>query len=135
MSWYINLDDIIFTTLKIRVSNKLKSKYPNINFTTSAMNNGNPIFPTVLFQVLDGKELMKSLESKAVDSVIIPIQIDVYTNTSQADAKKISWAIMEEMKKLSFFCEQIPTFKNDTGIYRQVSRYVRTFYPGDSIIL
>lgn len=131
--WAFELESLIYSKVKAKAKDQLISKFPKINFTTSDKNDGEPIYPTVYIHELPGVEQGKDLENKSINAVTETIQVEVITNTSQSDVKKISGVIAQIFKDMSFQVDSFPTFDNGTSYYRGIMRVSRMIGHGDKI--
>lgn len=131
-SWVFSLETTIFTKIKSEGLKLLKDKYPKINFTTSSVNMGSPIFPTVYVHELAGREIGQDLTNKTINAVVESLQVEVITDTSQSDCKYIASVIGSLFKSLSFSVDSFPSFENGSSYYRTVMRVSRTFGQADT---
>lgn len=124
-SWVLDLDSKITSLLRARAKSKLK-KYGDVKFTTSDKPVGSKVtLPCVYVQTLSSPEMNKSLNSKNISSVRYSIQIDIYTDTSEMDAKAISGVVMDLLSEMHFDVSQIPISSNSDTIYRKTMRASR----------
>ena len=131
--WISDIESIVLARVKSNVMEKLKTKYPNLFFTTSDRNQSNPKFPTVLFRELSSAERGNDLENTHVNAYQCMIQVDVIDNLSQSRAKEVMRYILDEMKKMSFSIIQPPTPDNNSDTYRVVSRFRREIGWNDTL--
>lgn len=132
-SWAYNLESKIFTIVKSKVTPKIKTKFPKANFTMSDKNTGSPVFPTIYIHQNGGLESPVSLENDMIERVLYTIQIDVITNTTQADANTIMSNICDVMKDMKFTIISLPTFKNTSEQYRNTARFRRYIDGNDTL--
>ena len=130
--WISNISSIVFTRVKVDGLKKLKTKYPNIYFTTSDKAQKNPEFPTVYIHELPGKENGNDLENSFINSAIFTFQIEVTDNVSQNRTREVMDEIMGIMKKMRFSVVGMPEF-NNTDTYRGIARFRRTIDWNDNI--
>lgn len=123
--WISDIESIVLARVKSNVMEKLKTKYPNLFFTTSDRNQSDPKFPTVLLRELNSAERGNDLENTHVNAYQCMIQVDVIDNLSQSRAKEVMRYILDEMKKMSFSIIQASTPDNNSDTYRVVSRFRR----------
>lgn len=132
--WSNDLRSIVFTRLKVLGLQQLQTKYPNINFTTSARTPTTAKFPTVLIRKLQGSEIMSDIEGTTVNGVLTTFQIDVVDNSSQYNADYIADVICKLMKNMRFQVVGEPYIdESDTATYRNVARYRRVIGASDFI--
>lgn len=130
--WAFNLDSKIFTLIKSRAFARLKDDYPKIIFTSTDNNtSAKATFPCVYIHMLPGAEVGNDLENESINGVLCSIQIDVYTDISQYDTRKITSVIADEFKKMKFTINKMPEFDNEGTVYRQITRVRRVIGAGD----
>lgn len=132
-SWAFELENTIFSIIKVKATKLLKDKYPNIYFTTTNINENTPKYPTVYIHELGGYEVGKDLEGVSINGVIETLQIEVYSNTSQSDAKYVISEVADIFKEMQFEIIAFPEMKNETNIYRSIMRVRRVIGNGDSL--
>lgn len=130
-SWFFDIENLVFTNIKVNASKKLKDKFPNINFTTSNRTQGSPIYPTVYIHENAGQEKGQDLENKTINAVLSNIQVEVITDTSKDDAKKIASVCTDILKSMSFDITSLPVFEEGSSYYRLIMRCSRTFGNAD----
>ena len=130
-NWFFDIENVVFTNIKVNATKKLKDKFPKINFTTSNRTQGSPIYPTVYIHENAGAEKGNDLENKTINAVESNIQIEVITDTSKDDAKKIASVCADIMKNMSFDITSLPVFEEGSSYYRLIMRCSRTFGNAD----
>lgn len=131
--WVFNLESKIFSIIKKKALDSLKESYPNIFITSSGKSTAKATFPTVLIHEMAGSELGSDLEGTAINAVRETFQIDVTTNTSQSDAKKVMSVIIMEFKKLRFQSTEMPEFDDGSETYRSTARVTRVIGANDKL--
>lgn len=133
-SWVFDIETSIFSRIKHEGEKRLKGEYPNIHFTTSDKPTDTTVkYPTVYLHELPFTELGSDLEGNAINGVLYSMQVDVYTNTSQKDAKKVMAEIALLFKQLRFEITSSPENLNTNTVYRQVMRVRRHIGANDVI--
>lgn len=96
--WTSDIQSSVFTRIKAEGTKKLKTKYPNINFTTSSKKSSNPKFPSVYVKRMQGKEEGQTLDGQTVNAVTSTFQIEVTDNTSDTVAQQGQglWEYLQE---------------------------------------
>lgn len=130
-NWFFDIENLVFTNIKVNASKKLRDKFPNINFTTSNRTQGSPIYPTVYIHENEGQEKGQDLENKTINAVLSNIQVEVITDTSKDDAKKIASVCTDILKNMSFNITALPVFEEGSSYYRLIMRCSRTFGNAD----
>lgn len=133
MSWSVDIDNTIFSIIQFRGENLLEEEYPNIFFTQTDQNESTPIYPTVYIHKIGGSEYT-DLDGATVCGInSYTLQIEIYTNTSQNDARVVASGMVDVLKTLRFTVSQMPIFDNENGIFRMVMRARRNIGAGDDL--
>lgn len=125
------LESIVTTQLKTRITRQLGSLYPNLSFT-SEVSEKTPSFPNVYVHELEPSEVGMSIPNQTIHAIRDTIQIDVSTNTSKADARKVANAVVNTMKLLQYTIVAMPTYMKDNNLHRYVIRARRVIANGDT---
>lgn len=129
--WAYDLEKKIFSIVKSRTYEKLKSKYPSVYITDIEKNTSKAVFPTVYIHELPGVEKASDLEGFSINAVQETFQIDVITNTSQNDANKVMAIVADEFKRLCFKVTAMPEFDGTGETYRSTMRVRRIISAND----
>lgn len=129
--WAYDLEKKIFSIIRLKVMEKLKSKYPNIYVTDIEKNTSKAVFPTVYIHEMPGVEKGYDLEGIAINAVQETFQIDVITNTNQSDASKIISVVSDEFKRMCFHVVAMPEFGGNGETFRSTMRVRRTIGAND----
>lgn len=119
------LESQVITRIKTQFSQKLKDRYPNLNFTNSNRVDTAPAFPTVYIHEMPGMEEGADTEGNVINAVLCSFQIEVTTNTNQLEAKEVMNEVLRIMKKMRFQVISMPEFRNTNSVYRSVARFRR----------
>lgn len=120
------IESQVFTLIKARMPTKIKNKYPDLYFTTSARSPTTPKFPTVYLHMLESPEKGSTTESNEIEAIYSSFQVDVTDNASQARATEVAREILKIMKTLRFQVVGMPISNDTDSTYRNVARYRRT---------
>lgn len=131
--WEDDLENIIFTIVKKKVKDSIGSKYPDLHFTTSNVNSGKTLFPTVYIHEVGASEQSRTLVNRTVNAVNEVIRVEVYTNKSQKEAKAVMSEVKKAMKEMQFTITQMPNFDNSTTVYRSIMQCTRFIASGDTL--
>lgn len=131
--WEDDLENTIFTIVKKKVKDSIGAKYPDLNFTTSDVNSGKTLFPTVYLHEIGASEQSRTLDNRAVNAVNEVIRIEVYTNKSQKEAKAVMAEVKKVMKSMRFTITQMPEFNNNATVYRSIMQCTRYIASGDTL--
>lgn len=124
-SWVFDLETHIFSIVQKKVGDKLKSKYPNIRFTTTS----NPKcvtvkYPTVYIHELPGVEKARTFEGEDISGILYSMQVEVSTDKSAKEAKAVLKEVALVYKNMGF--ETFPEESDGDEYYRCVMRVRRT---------
>ena len=131
--WIMELETKVFTILKTKLRNKFKKDFPHLYVTSSDQTQETPVFPTVYIHMMGGSENNRDMEGYSVNALECTFQIEVTTNTTQEDARKVMFEVVNAMKSMRFFVVTSPEFGNQNNMYRLVSRFRRTIGSNDTI--
>lgn len=120
-----NIESIVFTKIKTGVTKRLKTKYPDINFTTSNKITSSVKFPRIYIHLLESPEIGDTLEGSDLEALILSFLIEVYDSESQDRAKKVADEVLHEAKKLKFKMIGFPYSNNTDSQYRVTMRMRR----------
>ena len=125
-SWVFDLETRIFSIVSVKVSRKLKEKYPNIFFTTtSSPKDIITKFPTVYIHEMPGTEYGITKERDKINGISYAMQIEVTTNVSQKEAKTVLKEVAFAFKEMGFEINSFPEASNGTSYYRSIMRVKR----------
>lgn len=125
------LEIIIFSRLKGLFSQKIKSKYKNLTFTTQEQSKGAPKFPNVYVYLMQGTETGLTLERTVFEEGLFTFQIRVTNNTGQTAVQEITNEIIRLMKRMSFEIVGTLVYENDSDTQWSVMRFRRTIGRND----
>lgn len=121
----LDIETIVHSRIKAIVTSKLKTKYPDISFTTSDKVKDKPKFPNVYTHMLGSKEEGGDLEGNTINGVLASFQIEVTDNESQTRAKGVMSEVVSVMKGMRFSVIAMPESQNTDTSYRCVARFRR----------
>lgn len=101
----------------------LKSIYPKINGGTTYPDKL-PSFPYIYFFLLDAPTALTTL-SNTEDGIDSAYQIEIYTNTSLNDARKIANDVRAFMISQGFVCKAFNPMQQPSNVSRFVTRFKR----------
>lgn len=123
--WTSEIPSIVFTRIKTEGLKKLKSKYPNIQFTTSSKKATDSKFPTVYVKRMQGSERGQTLDGTSVNAILSTLQIEVTDDVSDVRAQEVADVVYGIMKSMRYEAIGEPFPDNDDSTYRNVARYRR----------
>lgn len=125
------IESMIFSRIKAQFSERIKKKYPDLNFTTSNQSQTKPKFPTVYVHLMPSVEQGETLSGTDINAALVSFQIEVTDNQSQQRAGEVMWEVVRIMKTMRFSVTAMPEFANSNGTYRSVARFRRMIGAGD----
>ena len=134
-TWYMMIPLMVFTKIKQDFSQKIKDTYKmtDDNFSTVGSSDTPPVFPFVYFQTLPATEQGRDFQGTEVNGAMFGFQVDVYSNKTQADARKVMTEVSKIMKGMGFEINSMPTFENTKDVHRMTSRFRRMFGSDDTL--
>lgn len=131
--WTSDVTSIVFTRIKVEATKELKSKYPDINFTTSDKVRTEPTFPNVFVKRLQGSERGQTLDGETVNATLCSFQIEVADNVNDNRSQEVADVIYAIMKKMRFEAIGEPFQDNIDDVHRNVARYRRVIGYNDTL--
>lgn len=122
----LDIETIVFSRIKAILTSKLKTKYPDISFTTSDRVLTDAKFPNVYVHLMGSQEIGNDLENTFINGVLATLQIETADNQSQTKAKEVMNEVVNVMKGMRFSIVAMPEFNNTESTYRSVARFRRT---------
>ena len=129
--WAFDIETKIVSIIKNRCEQELQKTYPNIYITNKQESTSKAVFPTVLIHELPGVEQGADLEGSSINAVLETIQVDVTTNKSQSEAKRVLARIADEFKHMRFQITSMPEFNNSGDTFRSTARFRRIIGAND----
>lgn len=130
--WVLDLGDIIYDNIEEYVTNDIGSKFKNLFFTSSDINSNNPDFPAVVIKEMPSTEMGMTLDNDGINAVMYGVQVEVFSNKSQAECKRVMKSVLNILKQMQFTINEMPVFDNG-DLYRLVIR-ARRLVGGNDII-
>lgn len=130
--WVLDIGDIIFDQIEEYVREDIGKKYKNLFFTSTDLNDDEPSFPAVCIKEMPSTELGMTLDNDGINGVLYGLQIEIFTNKSQDEAKRVAKSVLNALKEMQFTINEMPSFDN-TNLYRLIFRARRVIGANDSI--
>lgn len=130
MVYLLNTENIVFTRIKATFSEKLKTKYTNLYFTTSDKVQSTPKFPTIYVHELPSLEKGNDLENNEIAFKLATFQIEVFDNQNQTRTNEVMAEVVRIMKSMGFSINEMP-YSDNTDVYRKIARFRRIIGNGD----
>lgn len=136
-TWYSEIESTIFTYLQYQLKTRLDAPFPKLNLTTANQKNVDEVdkFPTVYVHMLPCVETGRELLNETVPAVRATFEIQVYSDKSESECRKIITSCIQEMKKLHFNVTILPDPQTSDKKYYAISRFTRIIGNGDSDIV
>ncbi len=127
--WITMLPLKVFTAIKRNFSETVKESYnmSDKNFSTVVSNDSPAVFPFVTVQMLPGNEIGQTFEANEIEAGMFTFQIDVFSNKTQTEARKVMNEIVQIMKKMGFRVAQIPYFNDTEDYHKMIARFNKSF--------
>lgn len=127
--WFSKIQGKVFN----QVQYMLKKTYPSLKCTTKNENETPADFPTLYLHELQPLEVGQDLTNESVNAIRCTIEIQVWTNTTEADCRKIIASAVNEMKRFRFNISAMPIVQTNDKISWGVFRATRIIGNGDDI--
>lgn len=127
--WYSQIQSKVFT----QVQYMLKKSYSTLNCTTKNESETPATFPTLYLHELQPLEIGQDVTNESVNAIRCTIEIQVWTNTTEQDCRKILNSAVTEMKRLRFNISALPMVQTSEKISMGVIRASRVIGKGDDI--
>jgi len=129
-TWYTQIQSKVFTQIQYM----MQKKYPKLKCTTKNENGMPAVFPTLYLHELEPVERGQDLTNETVNAVLSTMEIQVWTNTTEDDCRKIMAEAVNQMKGLQFNIIAMPIIKTNDKISWGVMRGRRMVGNGDKIV-
>lgn len=131
--WAYDIESLVYSVVKAKKENSLKTKYPNIKFTQDEESDSTAKFPTVLIQSMEPIEKNSDLEKKKIYTVRFTTQVTVTTNTKRIDALRVAQELAQQYKDLLFGISPLPFVRKSGKVWTAIFRASRTFDWNDKL--
>lgn len=126
-----DIQSTIFSRLKNKYPQELKTKYPNTRFTTSDKAPQDPKFPNIYVHERSSMETGEDLDHTTINAVTSSFQIEVRDNSSRENATEVMNYVLKEMKALRFGVVTMPEFQDTDSVFRKIAVFRRVIGDGD----
>lgn len=127
--WFSKIQGKVFN----QVQYMLKKTYPSLICTTKNESETPAKFPTLYLHELQPLEVGQDLTNDSVNAIRCTIEVQVWTNTTEADCRKIVTSAVNEMKRFKFNISALPIVQTNDKISWAVFRATRIIGNGDDI--
>ena len=133
--WYMMIPLMVFTRLKQNFSQTIKNTYKmtDSNFSTVGSSKAPAVFPFVYVNALPASEQGRDLQGTSVNGALFTFQVDVYSNKTQNEARKVMSEVTKVMKTMGFEIVSMPSFESTQDVHRMTARFRRLFGANDKL--
>ena len=128
-NWYSEIENKVLTYVKAY----MKEEYPDIDVTSKAYDVYPTEFPALYLHELSPVETGQDLDNTTVNAVLSTIEIQVFTDGTETDCRKIMTDAISLMKKLRFNVVTFPDVLTNNNIAFAVARFRRVIGSGDAL--
>ena len=132
MNWFANIEESVLTQLDYMLAQRTDAPYPNL-VVTSANQNQVTAFPTLYIHELSPVEAGNDLNNQTINAVLETIEIQIWTNETEAECRQLMSAAIIEMKRMRFNCTSFPNIQTDNKIAFGIARFRRMIGSGDTL--
>ena len=133
-NWAIDLESTVTTLIKAKTLTQLKKTYSKIAITNEGENSGQAVFPTVYIHLLPAIEQGQTLDGQTINALLATFQVDVTTNTSKADCRKVMTVITDALKTMRFQGNAMPEFSISNKVHKSTARFRRMIAANDRLM-
>lgn len=130
--WFAKLEETILTQLDYMLAQRADAPFPNL-VVTSANQNQVTAFPTLYIHELSPVETGNDLNNQSVNAVIETIEIQIWTNETEEECRRLMSAAIVEMKRMRFNCTAFPNIQTENKVAFGVARFRRMIGNADTL--
>lgn len=137
-TWYSEIESTIFTLLQYVLVEKEGAPYPLLNCTTSSQNESLENvddFPALYVHLLPPVEMGNDLCNEDITALRATVELQIFSDQSENECRKIMDACIREMKKLHFTIPMFPDPQTADKKYFAIARFSRVIAGGDAEIV
>lgn len=132
--WVTDLENTVTALVKAKALTQLKKTYPKIVITNEGENSGQAVFPTVYIHLLPAVERGQTLDRQTTNALLATFQVDVATNTSKSDCRRVTSVITDAFKRMSFQGKPMPEFSISNKVHKSTARFSRIIAANDRLL-
>lgn len=132
--WATDLESTVVALVKAKSLPQLQKKYSKVRITDEGESSGSAVFPTVYIHLLSPTEQGQTLDGQTINALLATFQVDVTTNTSKSDCRKVMATAMNVFKEMRFQGKSLPETSINNKIYHSVARFSRVIGANDRLI-
>ena len=129
--WYAIIESTIFTIVQYNLKTRTDAPFPGLNCTTANAKETPSTFPTLYLHELTPLEESQDLENTEINSILHSVEIQVYSNKSEAEVRNIMASAIAEMKKLRYSVTLFPDPITNNKVSKAVARFRRAIAKDD----
>ena len=129
--WISDIESAIFTRVKANGLKELKTKFPEIFYTTDNETDAEAVFPTVYVEELPGAEQGEDLEGTSTNALLASFQITVSHNGNKPETRVVMDNAITTLKQLRFKIISAPIYKRSNGVWVGTARVRRIIGAND----
>jgi len=131
-AWFSEIESTILTNLSYMLTERQDAPFPNL-VVTSTNQNQVTAFPTLYIHELTPVEAGNDLNNQTINAVLETIEIQIWTNDTEAECRQLMSAAIVEMKRMRFNCTAFPNIQTDNKIAFGIARFRRMIGSGDTL--
>ena len=134
--WVYSVESKIYTIVKTRLENSLKTTYPSMVITQQQRLNDDTSLPSVFIKMLDSPEVGADLNNLTVNAMLVTFEthITVSKDMGLTGLRKIASAVLDNFKKLRFNVGMRGEITRETtDTYTIISRFNRVIGGNEEI--
>ena len=132
--WATDLESTVVALVKAKSLPQLQKKYPKVRITDEGESSGSAVFPTVYIHLLAPTEQGQTLDGQTINALLATFQVDVTTNTSKSDCRKVMTAITDTFKTMRFQGYAMPEFSISNKVHKSTARFRRIIAANDRLM-
>ena len=137
-TWYSEIESTLFTKLQYALADRIEAPFPNLYCTTSSQNESIENvddYPTLYIHLLSPMEMGQTLKNTDVVAVRATIELQVFSDQSETECRRIITAAIQELKALHFTVSMFPDPQTKDKKYFAITRLTRIIANGDKDIV
>lgn len=132
--WAIDLENTVTALVKAKSLPQLQKKYPKVRITDEGESSGSAVFPTAYIHLLTPTEQGQTLDGQTINALLATFQVDVTTNTSKSDCRKVMAVITDTFKTMRFQGNAMPEFSISNKVHKSTARFRRLIGANDRLL-
>lgn len=132
--WAIDLEGTVVALVKAKTLKTLQKTYPKVRITDEGVSDSTAVFPTVYIHLLPAVEQGQTLDGQTINALLATFQVDVTTNTSKSDCRKVMAVITDTFKTMRFQGTSMPEFSIGNKVHKSTARFRRMIAANDRLM-